>query len=287
MAVVKVRHRTTYQYAQSVRLLPHRLMLRPREGPELRILSMELKIVPTAWVAWTHDVMGNSIAIADPQGMARTLTIESVLEVGLSATAWPTFDVAPAAVFYPFRYSNDEWTDLGALALQQYHDPMGRLRDWARAFVRGSPTDTLALLKDLNAGVSASISYQSRDEEGTQSPVATLARGWGSCRDLAVLFIEAARSLGFGARIVSGYIYDPAMPIGGRGGAGTTHAWAEVYVPGAGWIAFDPTHRRVGNFNMIPVAVGRDIRQVMPVTGTFIGMSGAFLGMTVDVCVSS
>ena len=124
-----------------------------------------------------------------------------------NAAAWPVFDIAASAIFYPFRYSNDEWTDIGALAAQQYADPNGQLRNWAQSFVRSTPTDTLSLLKDLSAGVPAQISYQSREDEGTQSPSQTLDRGWGSCRDFAVLFAEAARSLGFGARIVSGYLY--------------------------------------------------------------------------------
>jgi transglutaminase-like putative cysteine protease len=131
------------------------------------------------------------------------------------------------------------------------------------------------------------VSYQARDEEGTQSPLQTLDRGWGSCRDLALLFIEAVRTLGFGARIVSGYLRDPAGAAEGSAGAGTTHAWAEVYVPGAGWITFDPTNRSVGGANLIPVAVGRDIRQVMPVSGEFVGAGDAFVGMSVDVRVST
>ena len=166
----------------------------------------------------------------------------------------------------------------------QYPDPHGRLRAWARGFVRGATTDTLALLKDLGAGVADAILYQSRDEEGTQSPLATLDRGWGSCRDFAVLFAEAARCLGFGARIVSGYLHAP-MP--GTVGAQATHAWAEVFVPGAGWITFDPTNRSVGSANLIPVAVARDIRQAVPVAGSFVGASDALLGMTVEVSVSA
>src|SRR3954453_3814329 len=126
--------------------------------------------------------------------------------------------------------------------------------------------NTLALLKDLSAGISGWLSYQSREDEGTQSPTETLDRGWGSCRDFAVLFVEAARSLGFGARVVSGYLYNPDQDQVGSGGAGSTHAWAEIYVPGAGWITFDPTNRALGGLNLIPVAVARDIRQAMPVT---------------------
>ena len=130
------------------------------------------------------------------------------------------------------------------------------------------------------------IGYQSRDEEGAQPPTQTLARGWGSCRDFAVLFAEAARSLGFGARIISGYLFNPGGELAGTSGAGSTHAWAEVYVPGAGWISFDPTNRGVGGFNLIPVGVARDIRQVMPVVGSFVGASDAFQAMSVEVAVT-
>ena len=284
---LKIHHRTTYRYRQPVSLGPHRLMLRPRESRDLRLISSDVVVTPAAVVTWAHDVFGNAVAMANFQAMADNLVIDSVAEIQLNAAAWPVFDIAATAISYPFRYSDDEWIDLGALANQQYADPAGQLRDWARAFVRSNPTDTLALLKDLSAGVPAQISYQSREDEGTQSPIQTLNRGWGSCRDFAVLFVEAARSLGFGARIVSGYLYNPDQDFVGSTGAGSTHAWAEVYVPGAGWITFDPTHRSVGSANLIPVAVARDIRQTMPVAGSFVGMTNAFQGMSVEVHVTS
>jgi transglutaminase-like putative cysteine protease len=262
-------------------------MLRPRESRDLRLISSKVTATPAAVVTWAQDVFGNAVAIANFQTMSDNLSIDAVAELELGAAAWPVFDIAAAAIFFPFQYSNDEWTDLGALTIQQYPDPAGRLRDWARAFVSGNPTDTLALLKDLSAGVSAWISYQSRDDEGTQSPTETLERGWGSCRDFAVLFVEAARWLGFGARVVSGYLYNPDQQIGSSGNLGSTHAWAEVYVPGAGWITFDPTNRSVGGFNLIPVAVARNIGQAMPVAGSFEGPVDAFLGMSVEVLVTS
>jgi transglutaminase-like putative cysteine protease len=218
--------------------------------------------------------------------MSSNLTIVSVAELQLHAVAWPVFDIAATALRYPFRYSDDEWTDLGALAVPQVADPKRRLQSWAQKFVRSNPTDTLSLLKDLSAGVSEETRYQSRDDEGTQSPTETLDRGCGSCRDFAVLFAEAARSLGFGARIVSGYLYNPDQQSVGSGDAGSTHAWAEVFVPGAGWITFDPTNRGVGGFNLIPVAVVRDIRQAMPVSGSFVGMTDSFAGMSVEVTVA-
>jgi transglutaminase-like putative cysteine protease len=274
-----------FRYRQPVSLGPHRLMLRPREERDVHLISSNVHLTPAATLTWRRDVYGNAVAVASFQGMADRLLIESEATLRLDAEAWPVFDIAASGIFYPFRYSEDEWTDLGPLRVQQYADLGGRLHEWARAFVHGDPTDTLALLKDLNAGISAAFSYQAREDEGTQSPTETLWRGRGSCRDFAVLFVEAARSLGFGARIVSGYLYNTERAIAWSD-AGSTHAWAEVYVPGAGWIAFDPTNRSVGGANLIPVAVARDIRQAMPVAGSFIGTSDAFLGMSVEVLVT-
>ena len=283
MIALRIHHKTTYRYHEPVRLGPHRLMLRPRESHELRLLSSFVSVTPDAVVTWAHDVSGNAVATATFQGLTDRLVIDSVAELQLDAAAWPVFDIAASAISYPFLYAPDDWIDLGPLAAPQYPDPKGQLRDWARAFVRGKPTDTLALLKDLSTGITGWILYQSREDEGTQSPVETLERGWGSCRDFAVLFVEAARSLGFGARIVSGYLYNPERERRGR--AGTTHAWAEVFVPGAGWITFDPTNRGVGGFNLIPVAVARSIEQAMPVAGSFTGMTDAFRGLSVEVVV--
>jgi transglutaminase-like putative cysteine protease len=287
LIALTIHHKTTYIYRRPVSLGPHRLMLRPRESRDLRLISSNVTVTPAAQVTWAQDVFGNAVATAAFQTMSDTLVIDSIAELELSAVAWPIFDVAASAIYYPFQYSADEWIDLGALTIQQYPDSAARSRDWAQAFVRGVPTDTLALLKDLSAGVATSILYQSREDEGTQSPVQTLDLGWGSCRDLAVLFVEAARGLGLGARIVSGYLYHPDATTTIPGDAGSTHAWAEIYVPGAGWITFDPTNRGVGGFNLIPVAVARDIRQAVPVAGSFVGMPDAFQGMSVEVLVTS
>ncbi len=184
---------------------------------------------------------------------------------------------------YPFLYADEDWTDLGALAVRQYSDIDDRLAIWARGFVATRPTDTLSLLKDISLGIASSVSYQSREEEGTQAPLSTLDRGWGSCRDLAVLFVEAVRSLGFGARIVSGYLFNPDGTLTGSTDAGSTHAWAEVFVPRAGWITFDPTNRSMGGTNLIPVVVARDIAHAVPISGSFVGGTDAFLSMNVAV----
>jgi transglutaminase-like putative cysteine protease len=245
-------------------------------------MSTNLELSPSASIRWMHDVFGNSIAIASFAKPATELRIESDLTLETFAVERPPFQIMPEAVSYPFIYSADDRIDLGRMLERQYADPGGRLAAWARGFVRSNPTDTLALLADLNSGIAAWISYQSRDTEGTQSPLETLDRRWGTCRDFAVLLIEAARCLGFGARVVSGYLYNPTAI-----GAGTTHAWADIYVPGSGWIAYDPTNRTIGGANLIRVAVTRDIAQAAPITGSFVGTADSYLGMTVDVSVTA
>jgi transglutaminase-like putative cysteine protease len=171
------------------------------------LISSEIEVTPAGALTWAHDVFGNAVATVTFSAMTDILVIDASAELELHAAAWPVFDIAASAIVYPFRYSDDDWTDLGATAVQQCADPDGRLRRWARDFVGGDRTDTLSLLKDLCAGVSLWIGYQSRDDEGAQSPVQTLARGWGSCRDFAVLFAEAVRSLGFGARIIRNWMW--------------------------------------------------------------------------------
>jgi transglutaminase-like putative cysteine protease len=282
LPLFQISHRTEYHYRQPVRLGPHRLMLRPRESRELRLVSCEITTTPPSTLTWAQDVFGNAIATAAFDATSASLVIDSKVTLELDAAAWPVFPIAASAITYPFAYSAEERTDLGALLSPQYPDYMGRLSAWTASFVRSNPTDTLALLKDLNAGISATAAYQAREDEGTQPPSRTLDLGRGSCRDFAVLFVEAARTLGFGARIVSGYIFNPAL----QASDSTTHAWAEVFVPGAGWISFDPTNRQMGGFNLIPVAVARDLSQAMPVSGTFIGASGDQIRLTVAVRVT-
>lgn len=250
----------------------------------LRLHKHELEVSPAAAVSWAHDVTGNSVATATFLEPADALIVDSVATLTLDVERWPVFDIAASASTYPFLLSEDEMTDLGGMRLQAYLDSTGELREWAQGFVACEGTDTLSLLKDISQGVAAQIVYEEREDESAQSPVQTLARGKGSCRDFAVLFVDAVRALGFGARIVSGYLYDPDRNLTGSSGSGSTHAWAEVYLPGAGWIMFDPTNRSVGGFNLIPVAVARHIRQVMPVSGSFIGDIAAFKAL--DVCVT-
>ncbi|MDP1616234.1 transglutaminase family protein [Phenylobacterium sp.] len=273
-------HRTAYRFARPVVLHPHRLMLRPRDSHELSVLDFQLSCSPAADITWSQDVFGNLCAVASFRQTAEALVIESRLKVASRAQAWPIFPITPAAQAYPFAYDDDEAADLGRLRLPNPDPDAAR---WAHGFVAGPGTDTLSLLKDLNAGVLGAAVYRVRDEEGVQSAGETLRLASGSCRDLAALFIEAARQLGLGARAVSGYLFDPDQA---DRQADTTHAWAEVYLPGAGWITFDPTHNRTGAAGLIPLAVGRANAQIMPVVGSFAGSAADALGMDVSVRIT-
>jgi len=287
-----VRHATTYSYAEPVEFGEHRLMLRPRDSHDLRLVKATLTLSPPASLRWVHDVFGNSIAIARFDRPGQSLLIESRLDLELYAPERPVFELDAAASRYPFIYSAPERADLGRLLELHHPDPKGQLADWARGFVRGDVTDTVALLGDINTGIKTGFTYMARDAEGTQPPLETLERGAGTCRDFALLMIEALRALGFAARFVTGYLYDPALDAAAAGGpaiqgAGATHAWLDVYLPGAGWVEYDPTNGLVGSANLIRVAVARDAAQAIPVAGSFTGPASAFQGMSVRVEVSS
>ncbi|SON55021.1 hypothetical protein HDIA_1480 [Hartmannibacter diazotrophicus] len=278
-----IHHTTRYRYNRPVQLLPHRMLLLPRGSHNVVVLASTLACSPTAQLDWVQDVFGNLIAVATFSEPTSELVITSTVAVDQLADAWPVFQIAPEAQTFPFDFSPDDVIDLGALRVPEHGDPAGQLHDWARGFVRGRSTDTLSLLKDINAGMLSAVAYRARDEEGTQDPLQTLQLASGSCRDIAALLIEAVRHLGFGARAVSGYVFDPDMPASNHG---STHAWAEIYLPRAGWIAFDPTNRRFGGAGLIPVAVARNNQQIMPVAGGYLGAPDDFSAMDVRVTVS-
>jgi len=264
------------------------MMLCPRGQHDLRLLTTLLSCTPPAHIEWTQDVFGNLIATATFADEVETLVIDSRMVVEQSATAWPVFSIAPSAHQFPFAYSADEVADLGSMRQPQYPEAADSVRDWVEAFRGIEPTDTLTLLKAINAGILQQFAYAAREAEGTQSPDETIHSGKGSCRDFAMLFIEAVRQLGFGARAVSGYAHMPEPDARGRDAQrGATHAWTEVYLPCAGWIAFDPTHGRMGGAGLIPVAVARNIAQIRPVEGGYAGAPGDFIEMQVEVDVSA
>ncbi len=290
MKHLTVRHLTTYRYGRPVAFGPHRLMLRPRDSHDLRLVRTELTLSPPARMRWLHDVFGNSVAIADFTGEANELVIESVLHLERYALERPVFELEDDAKTYPFVYSSEDRADLGRMLERHTPDPNGVIDEWARGFVMSKQTDTLALLADINTGIKRQFTYSTRDEEGTQTPLDTIERGSGTCRDYAFLMMEAVRSLGFGARFVTGYLYDPKLDNGGDNGtlgAGATHAWCEIYLPGAGWVEYDPTNAIIGGEALIRVAVTRDPSQASPISGSYDGELNDYLGMDVAVTVTT
>jgi len=288
MRLLTVRHTTTYRYARPVTFGQHRLMLRPRDSHDLRLMSAELTLSPPGDVRWLHDVFSNSVSLVDFQAAASTLVISSTLKIERYGLEGPVFPIAPEAEFYPFIYSSSDRVDLGRLLEQHYPDLDGTLARWAESFVTSRPMRTLDLLKNMNAALQPHVVYGERHELGTQVPAETLRKKIGACRDFAMVFIEAARYLGFGARFVSGYLYDPALDKGDATPAtAATHAWAEVYLPGAGWVEYDPTDVLIGGEALIRVAVTRDPSQAIPISGSYSGAASDFLGMTVEVTVTA
>lgn len=283
-----VNHNTRYSYQKPVRFGEHRLMFRPRDSHDIRLVGTHLSISPPAKVRWYHDVFGNSIAIASFDTMADNLHFESRIVVDHYGSETTEFPIERFARRLPVAYPPEEIPDLGRTIERHYPDPERVLDVWARKFLsKIAPTRTHDLLVRINATIQEEFEYVVRHEPGVQSPVETLSLRSGSCRDLAVLMMEAARSFGFAARFVTGYLYDPALDGGTETlvGGGSTHAWVEVYLAGAGWIEFDPTNGRVGGAHLIRVGVARMPSQAMPVQGTFIGDAADFLGLDVEVTV--
>ncbi len=287
MFPVTVRHKTVYRYASPVTFGEHRLMLRPRDSHDLRLVRSGLTLSPRASVRWFHDVFGNSVAMAHFSEPASELVIESVLDIDRYPRGTETLALTDQAQTYPFIYSADDRTDLGRLLERHYPDPRGFVDEWARQFVDGPSMGTLALLRAVNDAIHNRFVYAARDTQGTNAPDVTLASGSGSCRDFALLMMEALRSLGFGTRFVSGYLYDASLDGGGQAatGAGQTHAWVDVYLPGAGWVEFDPTNGVVDADDLIRIAATRDPSQAVPIAGSFVGRPADPLGMTVSVQV--
>jgi transglutaminase-like putative cysteine protease len=196
-------------------------------------------------------------------------------------------EIEAYARHHPFSYDAAEVPDISRTAERHYADPEHRLDDWVRQFVNtAGKSDTMAILAAMTKAIQKDFIYNPRDEMGTQHPVATLKSGTGTCRDYALLMMEAARTLGFAARFVSGYLYDDSKLGGGKDtviGGGVTHAWAQIYLPGAGWVPFDPTNGLISDRNLIRVAVTRDPSQAVPLKGNFVGKKEDFLGMDVKV----
>jgi transglutaminase-like putative cysteine protease len=287
--VFDITHITRYRYAKPVGLGEHRVMFRPRDGHDLRVLATDLQVQPAAKdIRLIHDVYSNSIAIVRPRSPSAELTVTCTFTVEHTGERALDLPLAPEARTYPFDYSSEERLALQPFLMPYHDDPDGSLGAWARQFVRrDGATGSRDLLVAMTRAIRDSMSYEPRWEEGVQTPTQTLACRSGTCRDFATLMIEAVRRLGYAARFVSGYVYTPALePERRQALAGATHAWLQAYLPGAGWIPFDPTNNLVGGTDLIRVGVARHAGLASPLSGTWQGDPSDYLGMTVDVTVT-
>jgi transglutaminase-like putative cysteine protease len=288
MAILTVNHVTTYSYAKPVRLGEHRMMLRPRDSNDQHLIEATLGIEPPPQkLRWIHDVFDNCVAIANFSGLTQSLRVESRLSLEHTTVDEPEASLEDRARFYPFDYDLDEIPDLARAIERHYPDPAGELAGWVRRFLpHGRRIETGELLMTLTYAIKEGHAYQRRSAKGTQSPLQTLAARRGTCRDFATLMMEAARALGFAARFVSGYVYVADRDQGGAYlSGGSTHAWCQIYLPGAGWVEFDPTNGIVGSRDLIRVAVAREQHQAIPIHGTYYGDADDDAGMTVEVNV--
>ncbi len=286
MTIYSVRHVTTYRYRQSVAFGEHRMMLSPRDDPDQRLLDLNLEIDPQpSDLRWSRDVFGNRIAIAHFSERAATLRFESVMRVEHSLTEVAEADIEDSARCYPFTYPQEDLPHLAHFIERQSADPGGKIRQWAQGFLQSdAPSSTRALLVEMTERIHEDFDYTTRHEKGVQDPLVTLASESGSCRDMALLMIEAVRALGLAARFVSGYLYVRKQA---RSRAGNTHAWVQVYLPGCGWVDFDPSSGAIGNRGLVRVAVVPDPRQAIPLHGVWIGGPRDNLGMKVEVRVTA
>jgi transglutaminase-like putative cysteine protease len=282
MKRIRIIHDTTYHYNQPVRFGPHRAMMRPREGHDVRIAAARVVIEPTATVRWLRDVEDNSVAILTFAEPAPRLRIFAEADVDLWDDNPIECLIDPNARSYPFQYDPDQQVELVPYRLPSYPYDGPALHRWLHDLYRpGQLVDTFELLHRLNTHIYQSLRYSARDTHGVQLPHDTLARGEGSCRDYAVLMMEAARWWGFAARFVTGYIQMA------EGQHGATHAWTEVYLPGAGWRGFDPTNNKLAGAEHISVAVAREQEKAMPLSGSWEGPAGAFERLEVSVQVTA
>jgi len=284
MSFLTVYHSTAYRYREPVGLGEHRMMFRPRASHDLRLIQTNLLITPQpSQLRWLHDPFDNSVAVATFEGTTSELHFESTVTLEHFENSMLEYPLEEYARTYPFRYSDEDFPNLArALA---HHYPGENLSTWALQFLDPSDTtDTMKMLSAMTCGIRKEFIYTRRIEKGVQTPEETLRTRRGSCRDFAVLMMEAVRSLGVAARFVSGYVFVPNSS--GLAGGGATHAWVQAYLPGAGWIDFDPTNSIIGNRNLIRVAVAWTPEHVLPLWGTYAGSPEAFLGMDVTVTVT-
>jgi transglutaminase-like putative cysteine protease len=284
-----IHHRTHYRYRRPVELGAQRLMVRPKDSHDLRLEDAHLILSPEGKVRWSHDIFGNSIAKVTFEAPTDDLLIVSNLVVARYSLGDSRIEVEDPARTYPFVYAADDRLNLGTFLTCRYAHCLASVSDWAQSYVQPGMA-TLDLLRALNAAIRGGFAYNARDVGGVQSPSETLSLRRGTCRDFATLFIEAARALGIGARFVTGYLYDPALDSGanqGMVGAGATHAWAEVYLPGPGWVEFDPTNGLIESPSLLRVGVASDAEHAVPISGSYMGVPDDVVLVEIDVKVTA
>lgn len=282
--VLFISHRTVYRYATPVRFMPHRLVIRPREGHDLRVDQMTLAISVRHELVWSRDIFGNSIATVYFNEPAEELRFESHVRVHRFTLSPSQLLASVTPILYPIEYDSLELSVVQAYLAPVYPDDIAALREWLHA--EQAPAQGISaeeVILALTERIHRTIVYRRRDEKGVQSPAATLALGSGSCRDVATLLNDVGRLLGFATRFASGYLDCAAT----RAGRGSTHAWSEVYFPNLGWRGFDATTGQRCTYSHILTGVSHHPRGVMPVSGRFSGEAGAFLEMTATVEISN
>ena len=291
MPILNIHHLTRYSYRRPVAFGDHRVMFRPLESYDQRILDSRLVILPEpVELRFVHDVFGNCVGIARFAGKADEISFESQVRLEHTPAPLVTEDedlIDASAQTFPFAYSAEDLPDLMRSIERQHSDPERRLERWAQRFLRrDGPTGVLAALSEMTHAIRREFSYCQRLYGPAQAPLETLRLGSGTCRDYAMLMMEAARSLGLAARFVSGYVYSRGGHGGPkRAGGGHTHAWVRVFLPSCGWVEFDPTNGIVGATDLIRVAITRDPSQAAPLWGSYDGEADDFLGMEVEVDV--
>lgn len=288
MPKLSIKHNTTYHYRQPVAFGEHVMMLRPRDSHDQRLLDEKLEISPTpTHIRQTRDALENHVRIVRFADRAKELRFASTIRLDHSHLDIHDLRIEECARSFPLSYSAHEMPDLVGFIERKPFDPDGHIEQWTRTFVQKNRClDTREFLIHLTHEINRAFKHVRRDENGIQTPLRTLELESGSCRDLAVLMIDAVRSLGMAARFVSGYLHILDDDEGYTGG-GNTHAWAQVYLPGPGWVDFDPSNGIVGNRDLVRVAVVRDPHHATPLHGTWTGFSSDYLGMSVEVAVTS
>jgi transglutaminase-like putative cysteine protease len=286
MPILNIRHITTYHYKQPVAFGEHRMMLRPRDDDDQTIIETELEITPKPKrLDWTRDNLGNHVSTAHFGDRARELRFVSNIRLDHAPDGFRAIDIKNFARTFPFAYAPED-----RLALEPFIYPLfphPEIDRWSAMFFHeDGSADTHELLGNITRTMMRTFRHVSRHEKGIQAPVRTLTLGSGSCRDLAVLMIAVLRARGIAARFVSGYLHLPDDDDDCVAG-GNTHAWVQVYVPGPGWVDFDPSAGTVGNENHVRVAVARHPSEAIPLQGTWYGTAADHLAMKVAVKVTA